>query len=167
MAAIEKSSRREWGRDIRGYFDFIPCRNTAARCNSVKLFCQALIGKNNFWSPVVDNATQWVRWLEALALSSSQRVLKFCGVFPSHTSHLFLCSLTDGAARILFNLLIEHARAPFQCVWVQFFPNSYTQEGEKTIWIDSDCGKRTPASCVASKCAIHYTIASQAKGSLR
>ena len=31
----------------------------------------------------------------------------------------------------LFNLLIEQARAPFQRVWVQFFPNSYTREGEK------------------------------------
>ena len=35
---------------------------------------------------------------------------------------------------ILFFLLIEHARTPFQHVWVQFFfPNSYTREGDKTI----------------------------------
>ena len=29
------------------------------------------------------------------------------------------------------NLFIEHTRAPFQCSWVQFFPHSFTREGEK------------------------------------
>ena len=53
--------------------------------------------------------------------SPSEHFEHFWGIFSSHTSLLLLHSPTDGVARILFfPLLIEHARAPFQRVWVQF-----------------------------------------------
>ena len=69
-------------------------------------------------------------------------------------------------ARII-NLLIELARTPFQRVWVQFMCilTPFAREGVKAIWLGNffaaDHGSRTPASCVASKFAIHYTIASR------
>ena len=103
-----------------------------------------------------DDQNCWKRWVvvseHAEALSIKRLSLQSYSALPrmalklfpkrsmmwfffllSHTSHLLLCSPTDGAARIyLFNLLIiEHARAPFQRVWVQLIPNSYTREGEK------------------------------------
>ena len=76
--------------------------------------------------------------------------------FFSHTSHLLLCSPTDGAARIyLFNLLIiEHARAPFQRVWVQLIPNFYTREGEKPFWIDATGFEPRPPAWEASALSI-------------
>ena len=63
--------------------------------------------------------------------------------FASHTLPLFPCSTTDGVARNFYNLLIEHARTPFQRVWVQFLCASKLLcprgKKKKNAWISNFC----------------------------
>ena len=66
---------------------------------------------------------------------------------------------------IMFFLLYGDARSLKFSVWVHFFNLPPYMEREKTIWIlyitFADGGNRTQAACVASECAIHYSIASR------
>ena len=92
------------------------------------------------------------------------------GFFFPHTSHLFPCPPTDGAARIFisnFIYLLNTLEHHFNVSGSNSFFLTPIPEREKNhlkrqfFLLAADRGDRTPVSSVASKCAIHYNIASR------
>ena len=59
--------------------------------------------------------------------------VSLCVYYDLCALHLYLCSPTDGAARIYLIYLFAPARAPFQLVWVQFFLTTIPEREKKTF----------------------------------
>ena len=79
------------------------------------------------------------RWLNTIEVLSQ---LSFFSFRPIPCTYFHVCPLMAWLG-FLFYLLIEHARASFQCDWVQFFVFSWLlyprgrKNHLKTIWIDN------------------------------